>query len=190
MDDDDTLSLGKKKLKPQSKRVPCSQSTQKTCVSTLISQFSDFNCCTTYTRPFLKEDEWCIAHLCDIIRIVRINHFQKHPTFYSFPINTMIFLFQWYPKHTLIKRSIIMATLAVSVSFGDVLLYQVQGLDYSFILYVEIWHEFKTFNPMWCVQHMQNESRSLHKKLCRWLERLNSLYWWHILHIINDNIIS
>ncbi len=31
-----------------------------------------------------------------------------------------------------------MATLAVSVSFGDVLLYQVQGLDYSFILYVEI----------------------------------------------------
>lgn len=169
---------------------------KKTCVSTLISQFSDLNCCTTYTRPFLKEDEWCIAHLCDIIRIIRINHFQKHPTFFSFPINTMIFLFQWYPKHTthcslvhLIKRSILMATLAVSVSFGDILLYQVQGLN-IFFLNVEKWHEFKTLNAMWCIQHMQNESRSLHKRLCRWLEMLNSLFWWHILHIINDNTIS
>lgn len=87
-----------KKSKTPVQKSPLQSEHKTNLFSTLISQFSDLNCCTTYTRPFLKEDEWCIAHLSDIIRIIRINHFQKHPTFFS--INTMIFLFQWYPKHT------------------------------------------------------------------------------------------
>lgn len=70
-------------------------------------------------------------------------------TYQSFSKASHIFLHKYYDifvsvipqAHCIlvhfIKRSILMATLAVSVSFGDVL-YQVQGLDYLFIFCVEI----------------------------------------------------
>lgn len=89
MDEDDTLSLGKIF---QNSPVPCSQ---KTCVSTLIWQFSHLNCCTTYTRPFLKENECYIAQLCDITYQW---FFEIIPLFFSFPILPSYFCFSDTPS--------------------------------------------------------------------------------------------
>lgn len=121
------LCLLAKFSKQPSKRVPCSQST-KTCVSTLIRQFSYLNWCATYTRPFLKKGEWCIAHTA----ILRIHHFQNHPTFVSIPIIPWYFFFSDTPstlRFGSFDLSIQMATLAVSVGFSDILLYKVQSLS-------------------------------------------------------------